>query len=146
VPRYPWIPKYIEDTWPRKYSMLVVTAWTDHIPHFGNMAIPRAGHAIIKDAIRNSGGDLDKILCHISAILHRPLEEYRGELARQTASPPRKLLNLVYRLVLERVSYMRCLRPMKPSNIYVDCRRNTRRNIRIMSPSLWTHAPAHAPI
>jgi hypothetical protein len=81
------------------------TAWTDHITHFGNTAIPRAGHAVIKDAIRSSGGDLDKVLCHISAILRRQLEEYRGELARQTASPPRKLLNPVYRLVLERVSY-----------------------------------------
>jgi hypothetical protein len=105
VPQYPWIPKYIEDTWLRKYGMLVVTAWTNHIPHFGNTAIPRAGHAVIKDAIRSSGGDLDKVLCHISAILYRQLEEYRAELARQTASPPRKLLNPVYRLVLERVSY-----------------------------------------
>jgi MULE transposase domain len=105
VPRYPWIPKYIEDTWLRKYSMLVVTAWTDHIPHFGNTAIPRAGHAVIKDAIRSSGGDLDKVLYHISAILRRQLEEYRGELARQTASPPRNLLNPIYQLILKHISY-----------------------------------------
>lgn len=106
-PYYPRIPKYILTTWLAKYSTMIVTAWTNRVLHFGNTATSRTerSHLVIKDAIRCSGGDLDKVLYHISAILRRQQEEYRAELARQAASRPKKLLNPVFRLVLERVSH-----------------------------------------
>jgi hypothetical protein len=106
-PRYPRTPSYIQNTWLLKYSTMIVTAWTNYVLHFGNTATSRAerAHLVIKDAIRSSVGDLDKVLFHISAILRRQQEEYRAELARQAASRPKKLLNPVFRLVLERVSH-----------------------------------------
>ena len=52
---------------------MIITAWTNHILHFSNTATSRAerSHLVIKDAIRYSGGDLDRVLYHISAILRR---------------------------------------------------------------------------
>jgi hypothetical protein len=107
LPKYPRIPTYIENTWLLKYKTMIVTAWTNHVLHFGNTATSRAerAHLVVKDAVHNSAGDLDKVLGHISAILHRQQEQYRAELARQAASRPKKLLNPIFRLVLERVSH-----------------------------------------
>ncbi|KAB8070422.1 hypothetical protein BDV29DRAFT_160495 [Aspergillus leporis] len=63
-------------------------------------------HLVIKDAIRSSVGDLDKVLYHISAILRRQKEEYQAELARQAASrAAKKLLSPMFRLVAEWVSH-----------------------------------------
>jgi hypothetical protein len=78
------------------------------ILHFGNTAMSRAdrAHLVIKDAIRSSVGDLDKVLYHISAILRRQKEEYQAELARQAASrAAKKLLSPMFRLVAEWVSH-----------------------------------------
>jgi hypothetical protein len=107
APQYPRIPTYIEDTWLLNYKTMIVTAWTNHVLHFGNTATSRVerAHLVVKDAVHNSSGDLDKVLNHISAILHRQQEEYRAELARQAASRPKKLLNPIFRLVLERVAH-----------------------------------------
>jgi len=86
---------------------MIVTAWTSHVLHFGNTATSRAerAHLVVKDAVHNSSGDLDKVLNQISAVLRRQQEQYRGELARQAASRPKKLLNPVFRLVLDRVAH-----------------------------------------
>jgi hypothetical protein len=86
---------------------MIVTAWTNQVLHFGNTATSRTerAHLVVKDAVYNSAGHLDKVLGHISAILCRQQEQYRAELARQAASRPKKLLNPIFRLVLERVSH-----------------------------------------
>jgi MULE transposase domain len=101
--QHPWVPNHIEDTWLKKHKTMIVPAWTRHVLHFGNTA-SHGGHTVIKDAARNSGGDLDKILSHLLAIFRRQQGEYRAELARQMASRPPRLLNPIYRLVLGRVS------------------------------------------
>jgi hypothetical protein len=106
-PKYPRIPTYIDDTWLSPYREMIVRAWTSRVLHFDNTATSRAerAHLVIKVAVRNSAGDLDQVVMHISAILRRQQEQYRAELSRQAASRPKKLLNPVFRLVLERVGH-----------------------------------------
>jgi hypothetical protein len=106
-PQYPVIPSYIYETWLRNYKTMIVTAWTNHILHFGNTATSRAerAHLVIKDALHSSCGDLDTVLDHISTILRRQQEQYRAEHARQAASRPMKLLNPVFASVLERIGH-----------------------------------------
>jgi hypothetical protein len=107
APQYPQVPAYIYETWLLRYKTMIVTAWTNHVLHFGNTATSRAerAHLVVKDAIHNSCGDLDTVLNHISIILQRHQDQYRAELARQAASRPTKLLNPVFRHVLERIAH-----------------------------------------
>lgn len=62
---------------------MIVTAWTNHVLRFGNTvtSLAECTHLVVKDAIRSSVGDLDKVLYYISVILCRQREEYRAELA-----------------------------------------------------------------
>jgi hypothetical protein len=108
APQYPQVPAYIYETWLLRYKTMIVTAWTNHVLHFGNTATSRAerAHLVVKDAIHNSCGDLDTVLNHISIILQRHQDQYRAELARQAASRPTKLLNSSLLLMLSLRSFL----------------------------------------
>jgi transposase-like protein len=56
LPKYPRIPTYIENTWLLKYKTMIVTAWTNHVLHFGNTATSRAerAHLVVKDAVHKT--------------------------------------------------------------------------------------------
>jgi transposase-like protein len=147
-PKYPRIPTYIDDTWLSPYREMIVRAWTSRVLHFDNTATSRAerAHLVIKVAVRNSAGDLDQVVMHISAILRRQQEQYRAELSRQAASRPKKLLNPVFRLVLERVGHQAkpSIKPMRTYSACINCSRSIKKYIATTTfPLSWIHALTH---
>ncbi|KAA6413218.1 MAG: hypothetical protein FRX48_02962 [Lasallia pustulata] len=72
---------YLDDTWLRQWKTRFVRAWTDRVIHFNTLVTSRAegSHAVQKQALGTSSGDLLQVLDDIKLILAGQLARHEAE-------------------------------------------------------------------
>ena len=73
---------YLDDTWLRRWKTRFVRAWTDRVMHFNTLVTSRAegSHAVLKQALGTSSGDLLQVLDDIKLILTSQLAKHETEI------------------------------------------------------------------